>query len=202
MITAFTAYKDSAGKLYTSMEAVQDAERRAMYLDILTKARTKNPELVKLDGALVVDLLMAYGPMIGTVAADRLAPQGIGPGGAKDYRPTIAEQEARAREILRPVGKAPELAMPYGGDQPVMHERGFTASLEKLTPETPAKNQTPIQNQTAEKTAGSEKVWPRHPLDPAVSRAEGMEPKLDEAELDQMIEQGMRQAGGVSGRGN
>ena len=240
MITAFTAYKDTAGKLHTSLESVQTAERRAMYADILKAGTSANPQLARLDPTLVVDFCMALGKSIGDVANDRLAPSGVGPGGAKaepGYRPTIGEQEARARELLRPVRSAPELAMPYGQG-------------EKLSPEEPARKRNensdskvensrpfgipaaPMANavgdsfpgnetMSAETRALREKVWPKHPLDPAQSRAEGMEPApvnttpvgvkvpvvgedLMELELvgalDEVVERGMRASGGYIAR--
>lgn len=108
-ITAFTAYKDSAGKLHTSLDSVQTAERRAMYAELLKAGTAANPQLARLDPALVVDFCMALGKSIGEVANDRLAPQGVGPGGARAevnvtvHKPTLAEQEERARSLLRPL---------------------------------------------------------------------------------------------------
>lgn len=105
-ISAFTAYKDSAGKLHTSLESVQTAERRAMFADALKAGTAANPQLARLDPALVVDFCMALGKTIGEIANDRLAPVGVGPGGARpaDYKPTLPEQEERARELLRGIG--------------------------------------------------------------------------------------------------
>lgn len=140
-ITAFTAYKDTAGKLHTSLESVQTAERRAMYADILKAGTAANPQLARLDPTLVVDFCMALGKSIGEVANDRLAPQGVGPGGARpaDYKPTLPEQEARARQLLRDVVPA-----------------------ERLVPATPARKLNPESVSTEEKGGRFENA-PRFP---------------------------------------
>jgi hypothetical protein len=231
-LSAFTAYKDSDNKLHTSLEAAQTAERRIMFAAAFDAAVHGNPQLARLDKALVVAFCMTLGKTIGDIANDRLAPQGVGPGGARpaDYVPNVLEHEERAREVLRGLGP--------------VRTAFDKVPVERLTPATPAEKSEADSVSTGEKAgrfqnartfpgggivgdravgklpalgepfrgtavadaaAGAEPVgagrtgdsvdddiyaavarelgddpnrtdFGKHPLDPAVSRAEGMEP--------------------------
>lgn len=197
MIKSLTAYRDSAGTLYTSLDEVQTAERRAMYADVLKAGTAANPQLARLDVDLVVDLCMALGKTIGSIANDRLAPQGGaelkvvvhhdgGVLGAASSLPTAAHaailaaargesriahvsREAILAETLRREGKEPR----------DIHAELKARRAEKLTPEAPAKKPEPIPDLVSTKTPPF--GIPANPtpgaVDPAVSRAEGMEPR-------------------------
>ncbi|PZQ95155.1 MAG: hypothetical protein DI533_20100 [Cereibacter sphaeroides] len=101
-ITAFTAYKDTSGKLHTSLESVQTAERRAMYADLLKAGTSANPQLARLDPTLVVDFCMALGKSIGDVANDRLTPIGA----------NVTVSNKTAAETMQPVVAAAQKLTP------------------------------------------------------------------------------------------
>lgn len=101
VIMTVPAYQTSDGERFHDLAEAQTHQRRALYSTTYDKlCQSDATKYAKIDRALFIDAMMAVGTHVGFIANEKLEPR--------------TEEPKRSPEAARKIGKAPELAMPYG----------------------------------------------------------------------------------------